>query len=223
MEISAALVVFSKQPDPQGTKTRLTPPFNRQEAASLYACFLADTLAVARQVEGVDRYLAYDPPASEAYFAQLAPDFLRIQQAGDDLGERMGQAMAGLFSQGYRQVVLIGSDLPHLSPETIDQGFDFLRHGAEAVLGPSADGGYYLVALDRPAPEIFDLPMSTPVVLQQTLVRICRLDLRLAMLPETFDIDTAADLTRLQALLEVDPAIPALHTRLWLAKRPARF
>ena len=220
MTVSEALIIFSKRPDPQNTKSRLSPPLSREAAAGLYACFLADTLATARQVQGARRFIAYDPPAAAAYFAALAPDFRRLPQAGADLGERMHQALAALFAQGYRRVVLIGSDLPHLPAQTVSLGFESLRQGAEAVLGPSADGGYYLIGLTRPQPQLFDLPMSTPDVLRQTLECVERLNLRLALLPENFDIDTAADLEKLRAFLEASPAAPARYTRAWLANLP---
>lgn len=217
MTVFEALVVFARQPDPQNTKTRLSPPLSREDAVRLYACFLADTLAAARQIRGVTRIIAYDPAAAEAYFAALAPDFQRMPQIGANLGDRMHQALAALFAQGYRRVVLIGSDLPHLPPQTFRLGFESLRQGAEVVLGPSADGGYYLIGLTRPQPRLFDLPMSTSDVLRQTLERVERLGLRLTLLPEVFDIDTAADLARLRTLLEANPAIPARCTRVWLA------
>jgi rSAM/selenodomain-associated transferase 1 len=213
-----ALIVFAKQPDPRTTKRRLSPPLGREDAARLYACFLEDTLAMARQVHGVSPIVAYDPPAARAYFTALAPDFERMPQAGSDLGERMHQALAALFTQGCRRAILIGSDLPHLAAQTIEQGFQHLRQGVEVVLGPSADGGYYLVGLTRPQPPLFDLPMSTPDVLRQTLAVVERLGLRLALLPENFDVDTAADLAKLQALLQADTSLPARRTRAWLAR-----
>ncbi len=129
----------------------------------------------------------------------------------------MRQTMSALFSQGYQRVVLVGSDIPHLPPENISQGFLALRAGAEVVLGPSADGGYYLVGLNRPQPRLFDLPMSTPEVLHQTLERARALSLQVAQLAESFDIDTPADLARLRVHLETHPAIPAHYTRRWLA------
>jgi rSAM/selenodomain-associated transferase 1 len=143
-----------------------------------------------------------------------------MPQTGADLGERMHQALAALFAQGYRRVVLIGSDLPHLPAQTFRLGFESLRRDAEVVLGPSADGGYYLIGLTRPQPQLFDLPMSTPDVLRQTLERVERLSLRLTLLPGNFDIDTAADLEKLRTFLEESPAIPARYTRAWFANLP---
>jgi rSAM/selenodomain-associated transferase 1 len=211
-----ALIIFAKRPDPRTTKRRLSPPLDREEAARLYACFLEDTLTVARQVHGARRIVAYDPPTAEAYFKALAPDFGRMPQTGSDLGERMHQALAAAFAQGCVRAILIGSDLPHLKADVIELGFQRLRQGAEVVLGPSSDGGYYLVGLTRSQPQLFSVPMSTPRVLRQTLEAVEQSGLRLALLPENFDVDIAADLVKLQALLEADASIEASSTRTWL-------
>jgi rSAM/selenodomain-associated transferase 1 len=203
-----ALIIFAKQPDPRTTKRRLSPPLDREEAARLYACFLEDTLTVARQVHGARRIVAYDPPTAEAYFKALAPDFGRMPQTGSDLGERMHQALAAAFAQGCVRAIL--------KADVIELGFQRLRQGAEVVLGPSSDGGYYLVGLTRSQPQLFSVPMSTPRVLRQTLEAVEQSGLRLALLPENFDVDIAADLVKLQALLEADASIEASSTRTWL-------
>ena len=220
MSVLEALVIFAKQPDPQNTKTRLSPPLSREAAAELYTCFLADILATAREVDEAEGFIFYDPPVAEDYFYGLAPDFRLFPQAGDSLGERMHHALAELLVQGYRRVVLTGSDLPHLHVQALRQGFAALRQDADVVLGPSADGGYYLVGLARPQPQLFDIPMSTPDVLRQTLERVQRLNLRHVLLAEEFDVDTIADLKRLKAHLEANPEIRAHCTRGWLLERP---
>ena len=212
----AALTVFAKQPIPRKTKTRLSPPLTPEAAAGLYACFLADTLTAARQVVGVERFLAYDPPSAEANFRLAAPDFTLMPQEGQGLGERIRRTFDNLFAIGYRRVVVVGSDLPHLSPQTIHKAFNALGTGADLALGPSLDGGYYLVGMTHPAPGLFNLPMSTPEVFSQTLARARQLGLRSVQLSGEFDIDTPADLVRLRAYLEANPGIPAQRTRDWL-------
>jgi rSAM/selenodomain-associated transferase 1 len=212
-----ALVVFARQPDPNTTKTRLSPPLSREAAAELYACFLSDTLATARQAAGIRRCVAYDPPGAADYFAEAAPDFERRPQAGAGLGERMHECTSALFADGCARVVLIGSDLPHLQATVIEQGLAALRQGAEVVLGPTPDGGYYLVGLAGPQPSLFDVPMSTPTVWSETLERAQRLYLSLAQLPEEFDVDTWADVARLRARLAAEPSVTAHATRAWLA------
>jgi uncharacterized protein len=212
-----AIIVLAKLPDPGAAiKTRLCPPLTREEAASLYACFLADTLAAARRLAQVKRILAYTPREAEAYFRNLAPDFDLLPQTGNSLGERMQTALEAVFAGGASRVVLIGSDLPQLSPLTLEAAFVALRGGAPLVLGPSSDGGYYLVGLQQPQPQLFDITMSTPQVLAQTLERAGQLRLEYTLLPEDFDIDTGADLERLRQLLQADPALPGASTRAYL-------
>lgn len=180
---------------------------------------LADTLSAVRALAGVSRILAYDPSSAGVYFKELAPDFWCIPQTGDGLGGRMQEAVSAVFSEGVGRIVLIGSDLPHLAPRTLAAGFAGLRQGSEVVLGPSADGGYYLIGLHEPQPLLFDVPMGTPLVLEQTLARARQLGLTCHLLPEDFDIDTGKDLERLEALLDSDPAVPAERTRAWLAQQ----
>jgi uncharacterized protein len=217
MTVPEALIVFARQPDPGNTKTRLSPPLTAESSVAVYACFLADILSVCRRLQGIDLFLSYNPPEAEAYFAGLAPDFHRIPQSGQELGERMSRAFTDLFSQGYRRVVLIGSDLPHLPVQTLQKSFQCLRQGVQVVLGPSADGGYNLIGLTQSLPGVFDLPMSTPLVFSQTMEYMRRLGLTPELLPETFDIDTGVDLIKLKTLLAKEPSIPAEHTRSWLA------
>jgi uncharacterized protein len=123
-----------------------------------------------------------------------------------------------VFAGGASRVVLIGSDLPQLSPLTLEAAFEALRGGAPLVLGPSTDGGYYLVGLTQPQPQLFDIRMSTPHVLAQTLERADQLGLEYSLLPEDFDIDTGADLERLEGLYRTSLALPGASTRAWLER-----
>jgi len=217
MNSNEALVVFIKKPEPGKTKTRLSPALTFKEAAELYTCFFMDVVETASQTKSVDLFLIFDPPEASDYFSSLAPGFFKTVQEGETLGERMSNAYVGLFSQGYQRVVLIGSDLPHLSLNILEQSFQFLRQGYQAVIGPSQDGGYYLIGLIQYHPDIFKLPMSTPEVLNQTIERIQQAGLRLALLPYNFDIDAIEDLEKLKVLLDDDPSIPARQTRLWFS------
>lgn len=222
MVSNEAILVFARQPRVGVSKTRLSPPLSPAEAAGLYTCFLKDTLALAEQCrpDGLtaapERCLAYTPAGAKDYFKTLAPGYWLLRQAGADLGERMHRALEHALSHGADRAILIGSDTPHLSPRWLETALLALRGGADVVLGPALDGGYYLVGLSRPCAALFDLPMSNPQVLERTLEAAARLQLEVFQLPVTFDIDTAADLERLQRLLEEDEAIPAMHTRAWL-------
>ena len=99
-----ALIVVAKRPAAGHTKTRLSPPLSPIEAAALYECFLRDTLALMRRVPDVQPVIAYLPHEAESYFAQLAPEFERFVQTGDDLGARLDHALQHYLTLGYERV-----------------------------------------------------------------------------------------------------------------------
>lgn len=117
-----------------------------------------------------------------------------MDQRGDDLGAKMEDALSVLFRLGYSRAVIVGTDLPALPESVYDEAFDRLaRH--DLVLGPSLDGGYYLIGLSRTAPELFrDIPWSTPDVLARTQAKAHALGLKVALLSPQRDVDTIDDL-----------------------------
>lgn len=211
------LLIFAKQPVAGRTKTRLCPPLSHAAAAELYACFLHDTLALARQVPASSRVIVYQPEEAASYFAALAPDFDLLPQRGADLGERMDRCFTTVLGAGPGAAVLIGSDIPTLRAAYVNHAFALLgKH--DLVLGPSDDGGYYLIGMRRLHPRLLrEVTMSTPTVLRDTLAIAAELDLRAALLPGWYDVDTPADLARLRAELAAAPPTVAPHTRAWLA------
>jgi uncharacterized protein len=212
-----ALLVVAKQPAPGQTKTRLTPPLSPEQAALLYECFLCDTLDLMRAVPAVRRTIAYLPLAARDYFTSLAPDFDLIPQVGADLGVRLDQALTHYLLLGYDQTVIMNSDGPTLPIGYLLQAFAELAAGAEVVLGPSDDGGYYLIGLNRPAPRLLrEVRMSTAQVLADTLALADEENLRAALLPAWYDVDDAASLARLISELNSAPPTVAPHTRSFL-------
>ena len=212
-----ALLVVAKQPAPGQTKTRLTPPLSPEQAARLYECFLRDTLDLMRVVPEVRRTIAYLPLAARDYFAALAPDFDLIPQVGADLGARLDQALTHYLERGYEGAVIMNSDGPTLPIGYLTQAFTELAAGVEVVLGPSDDGGYYLIGLSRPAPRLLrEVRMSTSHVLADTLALVHAENLRVALLPTWYDVDDAASLARLKAELDTTPTAVAPHTRSFL-------
>lgn len=212
-----AFLVVAKQPAPGQTKTRLTPPLSPEQAAQLYECFLRDTLDLMRAVPKVRRTIAYLPIAARDYFAALAPDFDLIPQVGVDLGARLAQALSHYLEQGYEGAVIMNSDGPTLPIGYLTQAFAELAAGAEVVLGPSDDGGYYLIGLNRPAPRLLrEVRMSTSHVLADTLVLAREENLRVALLPTWYDVDDVVSLARLMAEIDTTPAAVAPHTRSFL-------
>lgn len=196
-----ALLVIAKRPRAGQTKTRLTPPLFSEQAATLYECFLRDTLDLARAVPEVTRFILYAPLDQENYFKQLAPDFELLPQVGNGLGERLDNALTHCLSGEFDQAVVINSDGPTLPAVHVTQAFILLNR-VEVVLGPAEDGGYYLIGLIHPQPRLLrEVQMSTPTVLQDTLTLVEEVGLRAALLPTWYDIDTASDLQRLKAEL----------------------
>jgi len=212
-----ALLVVAKHPAPGQTKTRLTPPLSPEQAALLYECFLRDTLELMCVVPDARRAIAYLPLAARGYFTSLAPDFDLIPQVGADLGTRLDHALTHYLQQGYDSVVIMNSDGPTLPIEYVIQAFAELATSAEVVLGPSDDGGYYLIGLKRPAPRLLrEVRMSTSHVLVDTLALAREENLRVALLPAWYDVDDTASLARLIDELNTAPATVAPYTRSFL-------
>ena len=205
-----ALIIFVKNPLPGAVKTRLVPPFTPEEAADLYACMLQDTLATAQQLVGITPFIFYqDDPGAADYFAAIAPGVSAAPQQGKALGERMQRAFTALFDRGFGEVAIIGSDAPDLPAEYLYEAFTQLEYEhTDVVIGPAADGGYYLLALKRVWDELFvDIPWSSADVLAVTLVRAGDAQLGVARLPRWYDLDTPEALQRPDLRGEQTPAV----------------
>lgn len=210
-----ALIVVAKRPAPGKTKTRLCPPLTPELASALYESFLFDTLDQMRQVTNSHHVIAYLD--EQDYFQRLAPDFELIPQEGDDLGERLDHALTSYLSRGYERVVIMDSDSPTLPPHYLSQAFDVLSDGADVVLGPCDDGGYYLIGIKRPAPRLLrEVHMSTPTVAAETIALAKEEGLKLISLPTWYDVDDAASLSRLRQEIETLHPTVAVHTRQFL-------
>jgi rSAM/selenodomain-associated transferase 1 len=215
--LSGVLVVFAKRPEPGQVKTRLCPPFTPEQAAAFYACMLDDVLetsARAAAALGLEAVLAVHPP--EAASTLPAPAGVRREpQRGADLGARMEHALARELAEGRRPVLLRGSDSPTLGLAALGAALDALA-STDLVICPDRDGGYNLVGLCRPAPGLFDHPMSTGSVLADTLAHAERCGLSHALLPAGFDVDRAADLELLAAARSRGLAADCPRTLAWL-------
>ena len=201
--MSSHLVVFVKAPVPGTVKTRLTPRYTPQQAADLYRAFMQDVLLQAQRIPVDARVLAHSPPGARGHLAELAPEgWVMTPQADADLGGRMASAAAERFDAGAERVVIIGTDAPTLPDEYLARAFDLLQSN-DIVLGPSTDGGYYLVGLASPISEIFrDIDWSSERVLGQTVDRIRAAGLTLGLLPPWYDVDTPDELEFLRAHLD---------------------
>ncbi len=198
---SAALVIFAKAPIPGQVKTRLCPPLTEDEAATLYGSFVLDTLERTKAAAGkfklpVDRFLACTPSSAHVFFRimEARHGVTLLDQEGEDLGARMRQAFNHLFARGYRQICLVGTDVPSLPLTYYRDAVESLtRH--DLVLGPTTDGGYYLIGMTTPHPDLFGgIPWSTDQVMALTEQKAANAGLKTAILPIWSDVDTLDDL-----------------------------
>jgi len=208
-------------PGREPVKSRLHASLGPEAATLLYRCFVLDTLDAAGRVPGVEVIAAFSPATAAAAMAGLAPGMRRLAQHGDDLGARMANLVTDLLEAGHAAALVTGSDLPTLPAARFAEAARVLAGGgADVVLGPAEDGGYYLIGLARPAPALFaDMRWSAPDVLAVTCERAQRLGLRVHRLPPWYDVDTAADLLRLRDDLARAAAPPAAGTAAWRTRR----
>ena len=222
-----ALAVMTKAPQAGKVKTRLTPPLSSDEAAALNTCFLRDTAAaISKTAErGSARGIAvYTPVGAEGAYADILPEeFELVPQRGDAFGERLICATQDLLKLGFASACLIDSDSPTVPQNAFEQAVAFLSQpGDSVVLGPSDDGGYYLIGLKKLHRSLFEgIDWSTERVLEQTMQRAREIDLPVHLLPAWYDVDDRTTLRRLcHELFEAngsgDPGYPAPATRQFL-------
>ena len=231
-----ALTVMAKAPRAGRVKTRLSPPLTLDQTAALNICFLRDTTENLATITHGAGLISYTPVGDEALFAGLLPEtFALVPQRGEAFGERLLAAAQDILALGYGSVCLIDSDSPTVPAAAYAQAVQALAApGDRIVLGPSHDGGYYLIGLKQPHPEPFErISWSTSTVLAETRQRCIEANLELVELPLWYDVDDAPTLTLLQAELLHDqppaftsfPGYSAPHTRhflLQLAQATAR-
>ena len=189
--LAAQLVVIAKAPVPGRVKTRLTPPFSPRQAAQLAEAALRDTLAAAAGVPAARHLIALDGAPG----CWLPRGFEVIGQRGRGLDERIAAALGDAYSRLPVPVVLIGMDTPQVTSGQLEAALRPLAAGAaDAVLGPAADGGFWLLGLRRPDPAlVVGVPMSTSWTGAVQLARLAAAGLRVARMPCHIDVDTAAD------------------------------
>ena len=188
------LLIFIKNPEPGKVKTRLAATVGPEKAYQIYLKLLSLTIDTAMEVDA-DRQVWYSSYIdSEDSISET--DFKKRKQVGKNLGARMLHAFNSGFKEGYDNIVIIGSDCPDVNPVLLEQAFNELSE-YDLVIGPSADGGYYLLGMNKLQPELFrDIDWSTERVLKQTLEKAKSISLSVASLPELNDIDTIEDLEK---------------------------
>jgi uncharacterized protein len=208
-----ALLIVGKAPEPGLTKTRLVPPLSPADAADLYRGFLLDCVGLGTAL-GWERVSVVHPRGARQALASLLPaDVCLLEQPGTGLADALADAFDHELAEGFQRVVLIGSDNPTLPGRLVDEACSALDV-YDVSLGPTTDGGYYLIGLREPHLGMFDaIDWSTPRVYAQTLANARRLNLRVHAVPEWYDVDEPPDLERLERELSVCPAGTAPHTR----------
>jgi rSAM/selenodomain-associated transferase 1 len=227
------LILFAKAPRLGTVKTRLQETLPARRVRELYLAFLRDTLALARRVRGLERrVVAFTPadgePMLRRMLGQDARGFEFRPQHHGNLGARMGSAFAQSFEAGAARVVIIGSDSPTLPTRMIEEAFAALEN-ADLVLGPTTDGGYYLIGSRQPrlpgGLQFLAGPIewSTARVFEQTVRAARRRRLKLALLAPWYDVDDAAGLAVLRRHLRALAACGAsnlpIHTLRSLRRR----
>lgn len=191
-----AYILFTRIPTPNKVKTRLQPKLTGEEAAQVQLELLKDNFIKFETLKnnGIDLFLAYSDEADPTIFLKSLPEnFESFPQIGETIGDRMDNAIKTIFAKGYEQVILTGSDIPNLNQKIIQQAFANLE---EVVIGPSADGGYYLIG----STSLIDLSpifqskinWGKQAVLQTTIAILSKS--KIYLLPTLKDIDYPEDL-----------------------------
>lgn len=205
-----AVICFTRVPKPGVTKTRLLPVLKPEQCVQLHWAFLKDLAEVYRKMDA-HLYVAYTPDADWEQLKSVFPPAGYIPQKGKGLGERMYRAIRKVMDLGYESVVLTGADLPLLTKEHLDSGFAVLEQ-QDIAIGPTSDGGYYLIGMKKPCREVFQVSgYGGSTVFESTVsaARVAGLTVGQAMLCD--DVDTPEDLWAL-----AKAADPGSHTGQYL-------
>ncbi|WP_263374790.1 TIGR04282 family arsenosugar biosynthesis glycosyltransferase [Granulicella aggregans] len=223
-----AMAIMAKAPRVGKVKTRLAPPLTLEQSAALNICFLKDTADGLAKVSGAEGMVCYTPAGDEAAFDDLLPaKFKLIAQRGDKFGERLLAAAEDILACGYGSVCLIDSDSPTVPKAAFEQAVaELAREGDRIVLGPSQDGGYYLIGLKLAHAAVFEnITWSTASVCEETIERAREAGIEVVRLPLWYDVDDGATLAILRGEL-IDGKMPefagiagyeAPHTKEFLA------
>jgi rSAM/selenodomain-associated transferase 1 len=220
------LIVFAKAPRPGLVKTRMSPPFSLEESAALYQEMLADVLAATARFStqlGLEPVVAFHPPDAINEVIGHAPPGFRFQaQRGEGLGDRMAHAVAEAAAAGAKCVLIRGSDSPALPFACFEEAVERLEAGDDVVLTPDQSGGYALIGMKQTERRLFEIPMSTEAVLDQTLEFARELHLSASTTQAAFDLNTVGDLQLLEALSEEETTDLCPRTVQFLSTIPGR-
>lgn len=212
-----AVIIFTRAPIPGRTKTRLMPFLTAEECASLHEAMIRDVLEKSRAADA-DIVAAYTPAGEEERLrAIFGPATVLILQKGDTLGLAMENAFAAVFSMGYEAAVLIGTDLPRLDPRAAAEAFTGLER-CDAAICPTPDGGYYLIGLKKPRPEIWQISAyGTGSVFAETIARVRASGATVFVGRPCGDVDVPQDLIALWREMSAAGELESSHTGRYMA------
>jgi rSAM/selenodomain-associated transferase 1 len=223
-----AIIVMTKVPGFADVKTRLRPLLSESQCAELAGCFLTDTILNLASVFD-RRIIAFTPDdGRDAIETLVVGGDICIPQRGSDLSSRLDAAIAEAFEMGFGPVIVIGTDSPTLPPVYLEQALDHLQsRGHGVAIGPTDDGGFYLIGVSRLHKGMFDgVPWSSDKTCEQTVANIKNIgDIDLLILPRWYDVDEPEDLARLIAAIDLDETARgrARTTSRWITKNQKTF
>src|SRR6202163_5047111 len=209
------LVIMARAPKPGMVKTRLTESLPSPAVTALYRCLLEDTLALAESLKSVE-VAVMCPESDQDELAHLVGNTVQVvAQKGEGLAAGLTSVFRHFTAAGRQHVIAFNSDSPHLAPSVLESAFEILAT-RDVVVGPTHDGGYYLVGAKAAHPALFAGDgMGTSSALERLLSRARALELSVGFADPFYDIDVTDDLTRLAAELRLAPA-RAPRTAAWL-------
>jgi hypothetical protein len=195
-----ALIIMTRVPVPDKTKTRLMDVYSGRECAELQKCFLRDIFAACGKLKGrMDVFVTYTPEYEASGLIASTPDYIELfPQEGGDLGARMQNSIDLVLGKGYGKVVLIGSDIPQVKPAAVIEAFESLS-ASDICIGPTFDGGYYLIGMKRPGHDLFSpgICWGGETVFESTVRRAEEAGLAVSVADRCRDIDTKEDIREL--------------------------
>ncbi len=212
------LVIFAKEPKAGKVKTRLKNTFSKSECVNLYKSFLKDTIDLANRIDCNERIIAFEAGNETPKFLKsIAPNFKFYKQSGRNLGERMKNAFVFSQQTDTNKTVIIGSDSPVIPINYLKSAFQYLKDN-DVVLGPSIDGGYYLIGMKKYIPGVFkNIRWSSNTTLAATTKNCLALRKKITYLNTWFDIDDAGSLSCLKGYLKQEKnKNTGRHTRKFL-------
>lgn len=193
-------ILMTRVPVPGRTKTRLMSTFTADQCCDIHKAFLKDIFKVLGSVKDeIDIFLTYSDDGDFNILKDMLPEWIRVfPQEGEDLGEKMENAIKKISDMGYEKVILMGSDVPQVKGEDIEEGFSLLDEN-DLILGPTLDGGYYMVGMKKLQELIFqkELNWGKMTVLEGTLDICNKHSIKVGLGNKLIDIDTHEDLFKI--------------------------